>query len=502
MDNQDIKKVSGKRHLQQEIATRTTDPNFYGALSYLPNPDQVLRKLGRTEEVFDALVYDPHIIGELRSIRSGLTGYEWRLQPGGESPADIRAYELALQVMKHRPAPGMTWNDTIWNMAHGVFRGHRVHEIVWKREGSFIVPGKVLDRPNRRFVFSTENELRLRTRDKPVDGIELEDRKWLLTRHMPSYDNPYGIALFSACFWPYTFKHNGFKYFVKFCEKYGLPWAIGRYPSGTPKKDQDELADALAVMVEDAVAAIPEGGAVELLESKHSGEIVHEHMINICNREMSKALTSQTLATEIQGEGSRAASETHRDREESVNASDRWMICDTFNTMFTWLTEINIAGAKPPTFEFYQEEEARQEWVEVFKDSREFMDIPQQFAHDRLQIPLPKEGEAVLPRTGTPLPQPGNDFSACPGCGRVHDHTAADEDDEITQLATQASAGADEIIEAMTDQVRELLDKADTLEEFRDGLLELYPKMDEQRLGEYTALALMTGMLNGVEEAK
>jgi len=498
MEKADIKKASSKKALSQEIATRQSDPNFYGALSYLPNPDEILRKLGRSQEVFASIIADAHVIGEMRSIRSGLIKYEYRLQAGGDSPADMRALELCQQVMNNKPAKGMQWIDTFWNMAQGVFRGHQVHEVVWKREDRFLVPDKIVDRPQRRFLFSPDNELLLKSKQHP-NGEELGDYKWLLTRHMPSYENPYGQALLSSCFWPYTFKHNGFKYFVKFCEKYGIPWAIGKYPQGTPETEQNELADALANMVEDAVAAIPDNGSVELLEHKHGGQLVQESLIKICNSEMSKALTSQTLATEIQGEGSRAASETHRGREESVNESDRVIISAAMSELFAWITEINIADAKPPTFEFYQEEEARQEWVNVFKDARDFVDIPAQFAHDRLQIPMAKEGEDVLPRSsGTSPAAPEFNKSSCPHC----ENDFNKHDDPISSLTDQAIEQADELIEGMVDEVKELLVNANSLEEFRDGLVKIYPDITETKLGEITSLALMTGSLQGTEDAQ
>jgi len=498
MDNSDIKKASSKKALSQEIATRQSDPNFYGALSYLPNPDVILRKMGRSQEVFDSIIADAHVIGEMRAIRSGLIKYEYRLQAGGDSPADIRALELCQKIMNTKPAKGMQWIDTFWNMAQGVFRGHQVHEVVWKNEGGLIVPDKIVDRPQRRFLFSPDNELRLKTKQSPM-GEELGNYKWLLTRHMPSYENPYGVALLSSCFWPYTFKHNGFKFFVKFCEKYGIPWAIGKYPQGTPKAEQDELVDALANMIEDAVAAIPADGSVELLEHKHSGSLVQESLIKMCNSEMSKALTSQTLATEVQDNGSRAASETHRGREESVNESDRVIISAAMNELFSWVTEINIADAKPPKFEFYEEEEARQEWVDVFKDSREFMDIPAQFAHDRLQIPMAKEGEDVLPRSSGALPAAAEfNKSNCPHC----EHDFNKHGDPLSQLTDQATKQADELIESMIDEVRDLLFSANTLDNFRDGLVKIYPDITETKLGEMTSMALMTGSLQGTEDAQ
>lgn len=502
MDNSDIKKTT-KSNLSKEIATRTTDPQYYAALAFLPNPDTVLRKIGKDQEVYDAVIADAHVIGELRSIRSGMLRYKRRIQAASDSPIDMQAFELCQKVMDHRPAPGMRWADAIWNMAHAVFRGYMVHEIVWEKQGQYLVPGKVVDRPGRRFKFSPENMLLLKTRGNPMNGEELGDQKWLLTRHMPSFSNPYGVALLSSCFWPYMFKHNGFKYFAKLAERFGIPWTIGEYPQGTPKKEQDELADALANMVEAGVAAIPEGGAVKLLEAKVSKEPVHAGLINICNKEMSKALTSQTLAMEIQGEGSRAASETHKERGEDVNESDRSVICDTFNEMFRWITEINFAGANPPTYEFYNEAKIQKDLVAGMDQARKFVQVPVSHAHKVLQIPIPKDGEDVLPMTGnTTAPAPEFARHECPGCGMVHhEHAGPASEQPIDALTEQAASAADKIIETMAKPIVALLKNSTTPEEFRDGLVEIYPAIDDERLAKLTEDALLTGMLEGMDDA-
>lgn len=313
--------INHRKHsyLTQEIASRSVDPLFYSSLDVLPNPDRVLRKMGRSYEVFNDLYGDAHILGELRSVRSGLLGFEYKLLAGGDNPQDIRALELCEKVIKQRPAPLRTWSDTIWNMACATFYGFSVHEVVWERAGNYLMPCKVIDKPQRVFKFGIHNELRLLTKHNPMKGEKLDDYKWLLTNHMASNQNPYGVAVFSACFWPYVFKHSGYKFFAKFCEKYGIPWAIGKYPQGTPEPVIEELVNKLSEMVEDGVAAIPDAGQIELLEHHTRGQPIQSMLIDLCNREMSKALTSQTLSTEIQGQGSRAASETHREKETSVN---------------------------------------------------------------------------------------------------------------------------------------------------------------------------------------
>ncbi|NOR68990.1 MAG: DUF935 family protein [Methylomarinum sp.] len=491
-----------KNFLSKQIATRTNDPDFYGALSYLPNPDEILRKLGMSHKVYDAIQQDAHVIGELKSIKAGLLGYEWRLQAGGDSAIDKQALEFCQDIFKRPPDEDVLWEDIIWNMYNAVLKGFQVHEVVWRREGDHYIPDKIIDIPQRRFVFSTENKLRLLTKDNRVEGEELGPRKWLLSRHMPSADNPYGIAVFSSCFWPYTFKHSGFKYFVKFCEKYGIPWAIGKYPQGTPTDQQDALADALANMVEDGVAAIPDDGSVELLQTSVSGELVQERLINTCNGEMSKALTSQTLSTEINGNGSRAAAETHKEKQNEVSSSERLIVEATMNTLMRWTTEINFAGAEPPTFSFFEEAEARKEWVEVIEGARKFLKVPTRFAHERLNIPEAKDGEEVLP--GIDQQQsPAAQFSHnCPTC---HDYAAKAEPDTVDKLIDQASSEADKIIEANIDDIAGVLDHyikiGLSLDDFVLRLETMYPAIDKDKLQQLSHEAMATTALAGMDEA-
>lgn len=501
MDNQDIQNLKGKRVLAREIATRATDPNFFAALEWLPNPDRILRKLGKSQEVYEDIMGDAHVIGELRSIRSALLGFEWRVMPGGDSPNDMRAFELCSNVMEQQPAPNMQWSDVIWTMGCAVFKGYSVHEVVWERQDRLLIPAKVVDRPQRRFLFGLDNQLRLKTQEHVMDGVELGNFKWLLTRHMATYENPYGVAVFSNCFWPYTFKHSGYKFFVKFCEKYGIPWAIVKYPLGTPKEDQDKLTDALAQMIEDAVGAIPNDGSVELIEHKHSGQPVQERLINISNREMSKALTSQTLSTEILDTGARAASETHRERETTVNQSDRSIIEFSFNELFKWITHLNIADANPPRFEFYEEAEARKEMVESLQGARKLVPLSKREVYDRLQLSEPEDEQDTIPVTqATPksLTLPPEFTRPCPNCGGYHFNRR---DDDVFPLERQASDFADPIIEDLVDPIRELLDKSSDLHEFQRGLTELFPSLDETRLGELMQAAMLTSWLQGMDEA-
>jgi len=499
-----IRRVAGRRAvLASEIATRSSDPHFYAALDVLPNPDAVLRAMNRGQEVYDAIGYDAHVMGELRSIRAGLLAWEWRLQPGGEAPNDVAAFELCRQVFNRRPSRQTKWADFIWNAALAVFHGFAVHEVVWRREDRFLVPALVADKPQRRFLFDTDNNLRLKTRDNITPGEELGEFKWLVTRHMPKHDNPYGVAVFSACFWPYTFKHAGFRYFTKFVERYGIPTPVGKYPPGTREQEINELVNRLAQMIEDAVAAIPSDASVDLLEPRGAGQghAMHGDFINLCNREMSKALTSQTLATEVQDKGSRALGDVHHEREEAGQESDREMISATAQELCDWITALNFPpGTESPIWEFYDEAVSSKTLAETFNIARRYLRIPAAEVYERLQITPPEGDEEVLPAGGGSVPGLGDGiggaFSRCPSCGEVHEFNAAG--DALDALAEQADARASKQVGSMVDQVRALLDEVDDMEEFRDRLASLYPGMSEEQLGEIITLASLTASLVGM----
>lgn len=390
--------------LNLPIGSRADDLWYAGLWNRLPNPDKVLRKLGRDQTTYDQIVHDAHVLGELRAVRAGLLAYEFRIEPGDDSRAGRRATELAREIFNRAPYQNGQWPDVIWNIAQAVFRGYAVHDIVWVRDGQYIVPEQIIDRPNRRFIFdANDNRLKVLTRAQPFDGEDIPDKQILLTQHMPSHDNPYGVAVFSACFWPFIFKHSGFRYFVKFCEKFGVPWVLGKYPVSTDSAQVEKLVNALSELINNAVAAVQEDHEIVPVEAHATAgrNTPQERLIAVCNTEMSKALTSQTLATEIQGEGSRAASQTHLERERGVHHSDRQMIAATINRLFRWLTDINFGEqVAAPTFHFYEEGQAHTAWAELFDKARHYLPIRRNDAYERLGLTPPADGDEVLSAGG------------------------------------------------------------------------------------------------------
>ncbi len=498
MNSKDIQRLARKVSTGA-IASRHNDPAFYSGLSVLPNPDPILRAMGKADETYAAIMADPHVIGELRSLRSGLLAYQLRAvanTDAPDTPVQQQALELCQSILKRRPAPGVTWKDRTWTMAEAILRGIRVHEVIWQLDGGQLLPVQLLDRPNRRFRFDHENQLRLLTKAQPIEGEETEDYKFLVSRHMASTDNPYGQALLSSCFWPYTFKHGGFKLFYQFCERYGLPWPVGKYPAGTPVNEQNELLDALLNMLEAGAAAIPEGNQIDLMTVNHSGELVQESLIHLCNREMSKALTSQTLSTEMRQVGSNAASKTHREREQGVQEADRAIIESTLNELFADAVQFNFGDdVIPPLCQLFKEEKkATKERAEIWKTAAEIGNPSREAFHNEMGIPQAKDDNDRLQLQPQ---QPASFSTAQPSL------TFASSDPTLTDQAAQQADTAIEadLLQPVLAHLTEYERQGKSLQQFLDDLPQLFNALDSTELIELNQLAIRTALAEGIASA-
>ncbi len=398
-----------KRQLlrSEEVAGPDTDPGFYANLQWLPNPDPILRKASKDASVYQSILYDPSVMGDVQMLRSQLLSYERRLNIGGEQPADQQAYDFLQDYLNQTPATGLSWDELYWNIYVAVLHGQRIHEIGWQLvDDRYYLPAFIKDRPARRFGYTIGNELRCLSRDHPIHGEAIElDYRFLITRHMADQGNPYGVAVMSACFWPYTFKNMGWRGFVNFCRKCGIPQIVGRYPQGTGEDKVEELVANLAELISNSVSAVPEGTGIEVLDMKGAGQrSPHEREILLANLEMTKALTTQAIAGQQQENGSRAAAETGQTMTEVISSANRNLVSATINQLLAWITELNFSGATPPKHEFYQQEQPPTAWVDTLTKAASLAPVSTTFFRTMTKIPAPENEADQLRITAQPSP--------------------------------------------------------------------------------------------------
>ena len=346
-----------KTSLYEELATRKRSIDYYGLLLYLPNPDPVLKRLGKDLTVYKELLSDPRTSGCAESRKAGVKSLEWDIDKG---KAKSRQAKIIKDCFNN-----LDVYQIISEALDAVLFGYAVLEVIWEKTGSYILPVKIQGKPQHWFIFDPDGNLKLKTKDNPIEGEPLPNYKFLLVQHNATYDNPYGDPALSKCFWPVTFKRGGLKFWAMFTEKYGMPYLIGKQPRGTSKAETDAFADILESMIQDAIAVIPDDSSVEIMEAsgKSASSAIYRELLEYCDQEIAIALLGQNLTTEVR-EGSYAAAKAHMLVRKDLIDSDKKLIEKTFNTLIKWIYELNFTDGELPQFILYEEEDIDKDLAE------------------------------------------------------------------------------------------------------------------------------------------
>ena len=484
--------IDERESLTREIAPRSRSLDWMGIMGFLPDPDPVLRKLGQDMTVYKQLLSDAHVWSCYQSRKSGVLSCEWEIREsatGGARP-NKQAYQMISDMMAELDVYQINTD-----MLDAPFYGMSPIEVIWNVDNSKWLPERIVGKPPEWFMFDPENNLRFKSIDDMIEGEEIPSYKFLLPRHHASYQNPYGERVLSRCFWPVTFKKGGFKFWSIFTEKFGMPWIIGKVPRSTNETERSALLANLVSMVQDAVAVINDDESVDITEAsgKKASADIYDKLIEAGNKEISKAIQGQTASTE--GTPGKLGDEHAQiATKEDITDSDKQMVCSSWNQLFRWITELNFTGANPPEFIFYEEEDIRRTRSERDTElnsqgvrfTKQYYQRIYNLEKDDFEI------QASPPATPGKPGLPGETRRAKPGEfaeGDADIHASAD------AIAKKALAGAS--MDDLIDPAKKLLENVSSLEEFRDGLVDIYGDMDETQMGNLIQQAMVLAHLAG-----
>ena len=343
--NKKLAKVDNA-NLSGEIASRSRSMDFWAMGAMLPNPDDVLKKLGLDIRVYETLKKDPSVGGAIRrrkaAVRAMERGFREDCNPKVRSLLDMAFGKLDLPSI-------------INNILEAPLFGYQPLEVLW---GNDWLPSDVVAKPQHWFGFDDDNQLRLKTREKMLSGEVLPPRKFLLPRQDASYVNPYGFADLSMCYWAVVFKKGGLKFWVTFAEKYGTPWLIGKHPRGSTAPEIDKLLDSLDMLFGDAVGVIPDDNSVEIKEAvgKSATVDVFERLIDVCKAEINIALLGQNQTTEASA--NLASATAGLQVTEDIRDGDAELVMQTLTILARWIVDIHFGENEPcPRYELWEQKE-------------------------------------------------------------------------------------------------------------------------------------------------
>lgn len=189
----------------------------------------------------------------------------------------------------------------------------------------WIVPIALTNVPARRFRIGANDELRLFTDFRRPEGDELRPGKWIVMRR-PGELARAGLMRTGA--WPAIGKRLGWRDWLIFSQRFGLPLPVASYADGSNTGgfvSDEEAIDVAEEIVKkigsDGGAVKPDSIKLEMFDAtrgnsdnskSHGGLIAH------CNAELAKLIAGATLTNDNAGSGgaSYALGEVH--------ASVRW----------------------------------------------------------------------------------------------------------------------------------------------------------------------------------
>ena len=340
--------MSAQSLLIDHLATRARSLDFAALGLLLPNPDPILKAQGKDITTYRDMRTDPLIGGNIRRRKSAVKAMMWGLDRG-QAPARVaKSIESMLGDLDLERIIGQMLEATLY--------GYQPLEVMWSNKSGLWAPADVVAKPPEWFCFDAENRLRFKTVDQPMYGELLPERKFLLPRQDPTYQNPYGFPDLSMCFWPLVFKKGGLKFWLAFTEKFGSAFSVGKLPRGASAKERAELLDSLDSLIQNGVATIPDDGSVELLEmaGKSASAELYERLVMHCGREINIALLGQNQTTEATA--NKASAGAGLEVTEDLRDGDAEIVAAAVNQLIRWIGELNFASSALPTWSLWDQD--------------------------------------------------------------------------------------------------------------------------------------------------
>jgi phage gp29-like protein len=346
------------KSLKDEFATAAAigDLDLGSSLESMPDPDPVLTKRGDDAEILKELSADDQVctaMGARKSRVLNQTDYDFNpgVLPGKE--ATPQATKLNEELTKD--LEDIDLRNVFSQILDTPFYGFTPLELMWEAEGGKYRLREIVAKPRGWFTFTKKGTPALKVQSG--DPKPLPWGKFLVPRHYPTYENPYGLRLLSRCLWPVTFKRGGVKFWARFLDKYGVPWPIVKAPPDAKTEDMQNIASQVSSMIQDAVIVVKHGSEVTFAESKGSAGAGFELFLKRWDKAIFKIIMGQTLTSEMDGQGSRAAAQVHKDVAEDFAEADQYMITATLNELAVIYRDINAPNIEAPVFQYHEPED-------------------------------------------------------------------------------------------------------------------------------------------------
>lgn len=461
-----------KRALTSELYTSPFAFDALTWLSLLPDPDPVLRKTGDGIQVLRDLTADHKVLASIQNRKLGtLLKRDFRFEAGHEQEKDPTPEAERITADLKNDLESIDLYYVFSQVLDAPYYGYTPVEILWEARQGRLHITDLKPRPPEWFDFSGKHELVWRG-----DNQAVVPGKIVLARHFPDATNPYGLRLLSRCLWPVAIKKGGVKWWAMLCEKFGLPWVVGKAPSGSGETERRKIASQLASMVQDAVAVVSQGTDVDIHGFEAKTGSLHPDLVRYMDAAVALVIMGQTLTAEVGEKGSYAAGKVHEDVLDKYTASDETLLCHFMDDLAWTYTQVNSRDALSPVFSYiepadYDAQAGLDDKLHTVgvRFTREHFTRRYGLTDDEFDLEQgPAQGRGLRPVTGAELAAPAGGFT--PEQQALEDLAA-----DLVQEAAGALDGNERLI------VQAILE-SDSYDDAIERLLELYPQLSADKL--------------------
>lgn len=444
-----------------------------GVSGLIINQNTQFAQAGDKQVTFKNVLNDTHVSACVQARKAAVLNYNY----------EIRCDDKNIKEFCEKVISNIGYVDLVLDIMEAIFYGYSVLEIYYWYDTinhtDNLIPSKIVLKPNEWFEFDVNGMCRLK--NTSGEAKHLPYRKFLIVQHKPTYNNPYGEAVLSKCLSPVVYKSIDMAFWLRYIERFGMPHFVGKTEFANDIEAVTKMQENIEDLIQDASTVISKEEDIDSLNPGSAGQAnQYLELIKYCNDEISKAILSQTLTTELSKSGSYAAANTHFQVYQQVTENDVQLVQATINKLLKWVIELNFHTNEYPEILIFPKEDVDRPLAEVteilsrsgsIKFTKKFYTDRFGFADDEFDIVDTPE----VPKPMFNIPHSHSDFE-----------TSKNFDDQllIDEVATRSIAESDDLFVNISKQIIDFINSSKSYEEVKENIHKILPELDTEELEE------------------
>lgn len=219
--------------------------------------------------------------------------------------------------------------DVVSQILETYLYGLNVFEVNYKEKEGLVYP-RLVQRDFRQFKFNDASEFVFN-----AGGSEqsIPPLKVIYALNRANFRKVYGDGLLKKLYFPVKMKNASLKFWFRFLEKFGSPWAIAK-----TSYEPDEMAAEVQAMLSGDSAVIDTDEEITLVQP--TSNVDFTRLPAYLDNQISKAILGANLTSDVK-EGSYAAAKTHNEIREDLAANDAKILVFVMNKAISFFKDIN-----------------------------------------------------------------------------------------------------------------------------------------------------------------